>query len=558
MNLIKKPLHEAFLFSLRTFQLIRVVCGCTFLLLMWLLSDHHSPWSTFAQEACAAAAITLLYPWDNRQRLSNTLNIAFFTFIGIIFFQAINGVIFFGDLVFAFTTIALSHMAATYGASATVESKKTTINIFFFILLIAATINSLIGLVQWQGFSQGILILESPTGRAYGNLAQPNQLATLILMGVTALIFLDTQKAIRSTIIYLVAPVLFFSLSATESRTGTLSLTIIILAATLTGRESSTFKSLRWLAPGFLFFLALHLNWSSISNHLNGKASRELSYASSSGRIEIWSQMLSAIQIKPWSGWGWLNLGAAQNSVTLDNPVGLNIDHAHNLFIDLIIWLGIPAGGIIIVLIFYWTIKNTISSFNKETKKLAFPLFISLIPIATHSLLEYPFSYLYFLLPAFFVVGTIDGLSKNSHTTKIHKLFRIAYAINIILLAFIALEYVKVEDDFRAIRLERQFITQPEQKHTYNSPPKILTQYGYLIKSNRDDAIPSSAITRQTMNRFPWLMNHQQHYLALLQENKCQAATDQLHLIHTLFGKFGVLKAQEAITRTGIKHQCNS
>lgn len=558
MNLIKKPLHEAFLFSLRTFQLLRVVFGCILLLLMWIISDHHSPWSTFTQEACAAAAIICLYPWHNKQGLSNTLNIACFIFFSIIFIQTINGVIFFGDLIFAFTTIVLAHMTATYGATTTANEKKIILNIFFYILLTAATINSLIGLIQWQGLSQGLIILESPTGRVYGNLAQPNQLATLILTGITALIFLDAQKSIHSIIIYSIAPILVFTLSATESRTGALSFSIITLAIIITGKNTSIFKSLRWLVPGFLIFLILHTNWLLISSYLNGKASRTLNYTDSSGRLELWSQMLSAIKINPWTGWGWLNLGEAQNSVTFEQPVELNIDHAHNLFIDLIIWFGIPAGGMIIFLIFYWSIKYIKNDSSEKFNRIALPLSISLIPIATHSLLEYPFSYLYFLLPTFFIIGAIEGLSKKTPTIKNKKPLKIIYSINIFVLAYIALEYVKIEDDFRAIRLERQFITQPEQKHTYNSPPKILTQYGYLIQSNRDDAIPSSAITRQTMNRFPWLMNHQQHYLALLQENKCQAATDQLHLIQTLFGKFGVLKAQEAITRTGLKHQCNS
>ena len=547
------------MFFIRLFKLIRIVFGCVSFLLIWLLSDHHSPWSTFTQEACAAAAICLLYPWSSRQNLSRIFNYTCFLFLSIVLIQFICGLIFFGDFIFAFTMIVLMRMSAIYGATAIVENKQNIVFIFFGLILISATINAFIGLAQWQGLSQGLFILESPTGRAYGNFAQPNQFATLLVMGIASLIIFDTQNKINSIIVYTLSALLIFTLCITESRTGALSLVVITVIVMIFANHTIAYRSLRWLAPGTIIFIALHINWHYISNYFNGKTSRVITYTDSSGRTDLWIQMLSAVQIKPWTGWGWLQLGAAQNFVTSSNPIALNIDHAHNLIIDLIVWFGIPAGILITISIFFWSFKMIKSSLGKNSNKIQFLFLLSLIPILIHSLLEYPFSYIYFLLPTAFIIGTIEGFSEEkTKITKIKTIIQNAFhCLCVLLLIIIAIEYSKIEDDFRAIRLERQFTTKAEEKHIYNSPPEILTQYGYLIKSNRDDSIPESEITLKTMKRFPWLMNHQQHYLALLQEGKCQEATEQIVLIRNLFGKFGVIKTKEAITRTRVVNQCD-
>lgn len=60
----------------------------------------------------------------------------------------------------------------------------------FSLLWCAALVSAAIGLVQWLNLNQtlGMYVVQTDIGdRAMGNLGQPNQLATLLLMGIAAL-----------------------------------------------------------------------------------------------------------------------------------------------------------------------------------------------------------------------------------------------------------------------------------------------------------------------------------------------------------------------------------
>jgi len=70
------------------------------------------------------------------------------------------------------------------------------IDIVFLTILLGALINSVVGLAQWQGVEQGMFMYPSK-GRVYGNIAQPNQLATLLLMALVSLLYFDINKKIR-------------------------------------------------------------------------------------------------------------------------------------------------------------------------------------------------------------------------------------------------------------------------------------------------------------------------------------------------------------------------
>jgi hypothetical protein len=70
--------------------------------------------------------------------------------------------------------------------------------------------------------------------------------------------------------------------------------------------------------------------------------------------------------------------------------------YAHNIILDLMVWCGIPTGILLTGIMVYWLVSR-LRALNRPD---AIFVMAGLIPIAFHSLLEYPFAYAYFLIAA--------------------------------------------------------------------------------------------------------------------------------------------------------------
>lgn len=541
---------------------IRIIGGFLFFF-SWLITNHYAPWNTFHQEFMALAGLFLIFPWKDKLRLTSTIKLFAIIWITIISIQLFSDKIYFGDFIFGIGATCILCMAYLCGTQDKKENNTFSlehIDIFYTAILAASLGNSIIGLAQWQGVAGGLFSLPSPTGRVYGNLAQPNQLATLILLGIISIIHFYAAKKINTFWTACAALILSFTLAATESRTGALSFTILIVVIFLFGKDKSTFSSLRWLAPVFGGFWLTFSNWTLLANSTN----RTGIYFNPAGRFDIWEQMLIAIRMKPWLGWGWLNLGEAQYSVMEKTPIhiNINIDHSHNIFIDLIVWFGIPIGLGFITIFFFWLLKSIKYIQKNPQEATATIAFLTLVPIAIHSLLEYPFAYIYFLIPIGFSIGIIEK-SKNATSNEKYlerNTIRAIAALTTIISIAIAINYMKIEKDFFAARIEKDFFTKDQDLHIYSTSMNILTQYESLIKlaKSNENNHPTIEDARKTSMRFPWLSNYKQYYVELLRNRRCLQAQSHINIIEKLFGEFGVLKSEEAATYAGLKNNCTA
>lgn len=538
---------------------IKIVGGFLFFL-AWVITDHYAPWNTFHQEFLALAGMFLLFPWKNNLQISLLFKVFITIWCSIIMLQILTDRIYFGDFIFGMGVIFILSMAYLCGVQRPNQKDVNITTIFYAAILAASLAGTIVGLSQWRGVSAGLLSLPSPSGRVYGNMAQPNQLATLLVLGIISLLYFDITRKVRIYWTLAAALALSFTLAATESRTGALSFSVLMVLVFIFRKRPPVGKTLRWLLPAFAFFWIIYSSWSSLTTG----SSRSGVHFNPSGRFELWEQMFVAIKMQPWLGWGWLQLGDAQYSVmkTSSLHANINIDHAHNLLIDFLVWFGVPAGFTLIAILFIWLVKSIQHIIKNPQNSDALMAFFMLTPLGIHSLLEYPFAYIYFLIPIGFFIGAIDRLKiKSSDKSNIES--RAILAFSLVTLCFsiaVMINYMRIEKDFFAARSEREFFTKKENLHTYENQLNILTQYQSLINLTKSNHITSINISdaKKTAMRFPWLSNYQQYYVELLRNRTCLEAQEHMGIIEILFGEFGAIKSSEAVIYAGVSNTCEA
>ncbi len=284
-------------------------------------------------------------------------------------------------------------------------------------VLLAALLNVGVALVQYfaPAWADGVWIARPTTaGRAFGNLRQPNHLASLMLLGLCVLPLLQTRA--RSGWGWAAMLALTLGVALSSSRTGMLGLAGLALWAALDRGLPGGVRHLFWAAPAALAAWWLGLwAWGEMGGAAYyGETRLEGGGDISSSRFAIWSNTLALIAAHPWTGVGWGNFNAAWTFTPFpDRPVAF-FDHSHNLVLQLMVELGIPAalallGGLAWAL---WRARGALS-LQGEPGLAARSALLVLAVLGWHSLLEYPLWYPYFLLPAAWALGLFLGMGSG-------------------------------------------------------------------------------------------------------------------------------------------------
>lgn len=281
-------------------------------------------------------------------------------------------------------------------------------------LLLAALLNVGVALVQYfaPSWADGIWIARPTTpGRAFGNLRQPNHLASLMLLGLCVLPVLMTSGRGRWAWAALGALALGVALSS--SRTGLVGLGGLALWAAIDRGLPDRARRLFWAAPVVAVGWWLGLwAWGEMGGTAYyGETRMEGGGDFSSSRFAIWSNTLALIAAHPWTGVGFGHFNAAWTFTPFpERPVAF-FDHSHNLVLQWMVELGIPAalallGGLVWAL---WRSRGALSLPGPRGRAARSALMV-LAVLGWHSLLEYPLWYPYFLLPAALALGLFLGL----------------------------------------------------------------------------------------------------------------------------------------------------
>lgn len=476
--------------------------GAALLAGAWLLPNHYTPWLAAWGDACALSGGALLVLWAAHGsglavRVSWPLTVAAGICCAAIAWQLSVGRIYFaGDALMAALYLGAWISAAAVGSVLAGERDDGVLALIATAWILAAIASVGVALVQWTGaVGLGIYIANlQPSGRVSANLGQPNHLATLGFIGLCCLGWLHDRVRIRASAFAIGAGFLLLGMAMSQSRTAWLQIGLLLLWLLAMRQRASLRMSRRQTLVLGVAFAALVLSWGASADMLLLSRGRSAEDTASAGtRAAHWQMMVDAVVREPWLGYGWQQVSIAQQRVALDHPwVGEQIDSSHNLVLDLLLWNGIPIGLAIISALIVW-----FASRIRQCRDGHAAWFLALIGGAfVHAMLEYPLQYAYFLVPVGLAMGVVDSRSTSARGLRVPRAALAGGAGLIgVVLALVAAEYLRAEEDDRTVRLESARIG---TNRIVTPAPKLmlLTQLGAYLEFARVEPLPGMDAAR--------------------------------------------------------------
>lgn len=279
--------------------------------------------------------------------------------------------------------------------------------------LVAALISCVMALLQYLGWSADWAPWVAPIGpgEGAGNLRQRNQFAGLTAIGLIGLIYLvagttrdrpgTSLQPIRWAWTLLALLLLAAGHAVSSSRTGLLAWVLVLLGCLWfgSGRRAIALAALGLLLYGCASVLMpLGLEWAMTAQGGTSpcatgpcNAIERMAGAGSDSRRVLWHNVIALIAERPWSGWGWNELGYAHYITLFDGPrFTEKLNNAHNLPLHLAVELGLPLALLLgaALLALLWRARPW-----AETRPWRQAAWGVLGVIGLHSLLEYPLWY---------------------------------------------------------------------------------------------------------------------------------------------------------------------
>jgi hypothetical protein len=474
--------------------------------LAWLLSNHYMPWLSAWQEGVAIALLLLAALLCRHAPLWPRLWLAAVAVMLLsIAGQALTGkILFAGDALMAAFYVTLFGLSVLLGtALGRDEPGRATpalIPALAFGLVAGAIASTAVAWVQWTGaVSLGIYGVDlRPGDRPSGNVAQPNHFCTIAFLGLCGLAALREQRRIGPMALALGAPFLMSGMVLSGSRTGWLQMALGALLAVALARRTGARVGARPVLAGAALFLALTLAWPALTEQVDLQPTRPTSDQLGAGtRPHHWRALGDAALRAPLAGYGWQQVALAQQATALDHPpIGEHVESSHNMVLDLLLWAGIPIGGLVVVLLALALLRQLLVVRESSVGW----LLVGVVGLFVHGQLEYPLQYAYFLLPAGLIVGLAHvrarALSRSGSMASAPppsvspRAARLALPMMSValstLFAGIAADYLPAEENHRVLRLEtaRVGVTRLE---TPAVQLRLLNQLQAFLEFARDE-----------------------------------------------------------------------
>lgn len=516
----------------------------------WITPDHYPPWTAFHTEVAgflaAVIALVVCAIW-NMRRIK--IPLAVFVILALAatgWVQYWVGLLTYGGDALLVTVYLLSYAAAWLWGYQWVETKQKqipieSVSVFLCFVGLLTAFQITVQWLQLEPYFGGWVIDGLKGGRPRANVGQPNQAATMLMMGSVGVAILREREKINSAVMWLALITLMLGTVLTQSRTALLSAVLVVAVFLVVCRKKPPTGIRRHHAVIWLIVLCGSAWVYSSGVGFETTAPTPAGQMGAIGtRPQIWAQLIAAVQAHPWAGWGWLQTAEATQYGSLSFPGLEQATFAHNVILDGLVMLGIPITVILLCLAGYW-LKGRIHRIREVPE--AGAAFFALIPFVVHSMLEFPHAYVYFLIIAGLLLGSIDAYSgeKKSIVLAVPKsaVLFVAIVYSSLLIA-IALEYLAAEEDFRVNRFENVRLGETSQDYR---PPNLvlLTQLSDMAKAMRLRAKPGMkpeelALLKRTSKRYSWARLMYRTALALALNDRPEEATNQLKVIKGLFG----------------------
>lgn len=320
---------------------------------------------------------------------------------------------------------------AWWGSRGTPPTREAVVLGVLWSWLLAAGVSALIGGVQHGGVPSWAAewINRPSVGEVYGNLRQRNQFASLMNIGLAALLGLlawpgagTRARAVAGAaevgrrgpgewVAAATAALLVAGNVLSRSRTGLAELVLLCALAWVWAAHRP--RGVRRLV---LALLPMYAGFSVALSAMGRPAVWQRmvdDMPACSSRITLWRNVLELIAQKPWGGWGWGELDYAHYAHLYGGERFCDIlDNAHNLPLHLAVELGLPLALAACALVAWGLWRGQPWREAHPARQLAWSV---LAVLALHSLLEYPLWYGPFQLALWLALGVLWRVPRQPH-----------------------------------------------------------------------------------------------------------------------------------------------
>lgn len=456
--------------------------------LAWLMPVHYRPWVTYTGELYAFFALFTLATICLKEKLKiPVMSLPLLLLACIPLAQFFLGqVFFFSTAMMAAIYVFSFWLASVLGYNLCIgnNNREETFTHLSYVFLVSGTITGLIALCQWTNLDSVLpgMVNISGNQRPYANFAQPNNMATFLVMALMSCLYLYEKKKIQTKWLFACAAVIIMGVALSQSRTAWVAAIAIIFYLAFYQYKGiirlKWYYSTAWLVFFISCIVAFPLLSQLATQVMDAQVvqSRDV-VARATGdmsRLAIWQQMLAAIQAQPWFGYGWYQTSVAFVSIsdTVQGPVWIR--SAHNFIIDFLLWNGLIVG--LPFLAYFGYLGYQLQRWVKTPESVIGILMIG--AFLTHAMFEFPQHYAYFLLPVGFIIGTVLAQNPNIKTVTLPAIaMKLIFGLGLLLLIVIYRDYdVAVPKLGQSIRYEQQ----PE-KITNQQPIYLLKEFNHRI-----------------------------------------------------------------------------
>lgn len=453
---------------------VLLVPAALLMALVWLLPNHHLPWLSYHHEMWMALVIVVaaaLIGWQTRWRLQVPgVALAVLLLALVPLAQYAVGLL----TKHGAATVASFYLLVFFGALVIgCSSHDAKSNIFwrvvFAAIAVAALLNVAVQLVQWQALYDanylsfiGFWISKAADpSRPYGSLMQPNQLATLLVWGFVAVLWLFWVRQIRLFVLLMALPALAFGLSLTQSRAGMLELLVLSLLAVWippAGQRRKTWLIVAGFTAAVISMVVVMPSLVGAWSDVAPVKPRNLGMVQD--RLRDFQIFAYAVEQSPWWGYGFGNLGPAFMAAAAEHPdwyVGRFTLHSHNLFLDYVLWFGVPL-GLALVAASLWLVYHLMNQARRIEG--GFFYLAMVMALGVHAMVELPHQYLHFLAPVGLFVGYLasPAVVVNARFQIQKTVWMVAGLVGLSVSAVVATDYLKVQERYTEWRFENERI----------------------------------------------------------------------------------------------------
>jgi len=518
----------------------------------WQLLDNYYPWRTFYHDFVVFLGVFFLFGFMTVSQLFSTVVIPrlFLVLLAVSIIPWIQygfGIIYFlGDAFISHLYLLGFAFAFLIGRNQGEYNLSPFCTVAAIVLLSSACVSVVLALLQFLQLESGVfgvLALSDHSSRAYANLAQPNNLATLLLLGGACLCYLHETKRFGSITFLSIWFFVCLGIAVTQSRTPLIGL-VFLVAWWFLGRYKCQLQSLtiqKIIGMVAIFITAQYLAAAVAEGLLINNEVGSL--RPSSARIYFWWQMAHAILDFRWLGYGWNQVGMAQSEVVFQYalPVPAYFEHSHNILLDILVWNGPFLGTVIVgVAAFY-----LFSLYTTCTTKEGWVALLAIGFLLIHGMLELPLEYAYFLLPLGIFLGIAFSQSSVLSESRrlvipwyVHSSLLVLFAAGLV---FVWGEYRYVEARSTHVRMvaKQIYIPPSEVVHPRYSVFTQLTGFLSFMQQRAQEGMSIQAIDemKKVARRFPTPPVLFRYGLALGLNDKILESKKELERLKLLHGQ---------------------